>query len=333
MNQGQHGSSTRRELTLRITLRLVAMVCAGALSAHCAMGVTPSDGLPDAAPDTSSIGIHRGDAAGGDASSSSGDGAAVGDDAAVPMGPIADASLAAAYLPDRRTFDQEREYIVWTGDVRYVSLTHRDGTSLPADEGGASCNSTCTEQVTRIGAGGSIEGNFADLSGFRVQLASESDPGVGTAVVEACGTVIGMYSLGGASGTAGFNNFPLDGPWPVPSDAPCTWRIRAVGGFVDVRAVTPTYRTAVAPPTVDLRVNDTNGPLTLQDPADYVLSWTSTNAVSCVASGAWSGGQASTGAASVHGQHVGRYAYTITCENSLGSASDEVVVNVQAPPG
>lgn len=242
-----------------------------------------------------------------------------------------DGAVDPAYLPNRRTYDQERDYIAWEGPVSYVTLSHRDSTSLPTEEGGASCTSGCTEQVTRMDDGGCVYGNFLDLCGFRAQFAFE--PGaVGTAVVTACGQSVGNFPMAG-TGTPGFNNLPAAGPWSPPTAGACVWRICATGGFVDFRAVTPTYCAATAPPAVDLKVNGTDGPILLDDPASYRLSWTSVNAVSCVTSGAWTGGVTGAGVQAVHDQAAGTYTYTITCVNSLGGATDAVSVNVQQPPG
>lgn len=297
--------------------RVALFACAAALM-HCGPGETVT-----------------GDAARTDANVMHSDGTAndvpsMPDGAVVDVVDPPDASLAGAYLPNRRTYDQENDYIVWDGPVSFVTLMHRDNTSLPASEGGGSCTGGCTEQVTRIGAGGCIRGNFYDLCGFRFQLASE--PGAGTAVVTACDQPVGTFNLVG-SGTPGFVNLPASGNWVPPTQGACTWSICAMGSFADIRAVTPTYCPAPAPPTVDLKVNGVDGPITLSDPASYTLTWTTTNVVSCVTSGSWMGGVANDGGTAFHSQPAATYNYTISCMNSLGTASDAVTVIVQRPPG
>lgn len=150
--------------------------------------------------------------------------------------------LKPAYLPDGRTYDQDLAYIEWSGNVSFTMLEHKDGTSLPASEGGTSCSSGCTEQVTHIGSGGMIWGRFVNLETFNIQAASTDDPNAGTLTVEACEQVISNVSLQvGSSGVPGFNNFPVPA-WPVPTAGDCIWRIRANGGYVDVRAITVKYR-------------------------------------------------------------------------------------------
>lgn len=235
------------------------------------------------------------------------------------------------YLKNGRTYDQETAYIQWTGSVGYVSLYHRDSTSLPPSEGGASCGGGCTETVTRIYNGGSVSGNFTYLRTFNVQVASTGDPAVGTATVRACGqviTTVNLYSAGASS--AGFNNYPVPA-WNVPTSGDCTWSITASGGYVDFRAVTTSFRTTPAP-TVDLRVNGTNGPFNTSAPGAYSLGWTSTNAASCTAGGNWSGAQATSGAQAYSNISSGVYTYSLTCTNPSGSASDSVTVNVAGNP-
>lgn len=241
------------------------------------------------------------------------------------------ADISPEYLKNGRTYDQESAYIQWTGSVSYVSLYHRDQTSLPPSEGGGSCREGCTEQVTRIQSGSSVSGNFTYLATFNVQVASTGDPAVGTATIRACGQTIwtqNLYSAGAAS--AGFNNFPSPA-WNVPTAGDCTWSISASGGYVDFRAVTTSYRTTPAP-TVDLKVNGSDGLLILGEPASYTLSWTSTNAVACSASNSWSGDQATHG--SLFYSHVGSgsYTYALTCTNPSGSAGETVMVDVLPAP-
>lgn len=236
-----------------------------------------------------------------------------------------------AYLHDGRTYDQERDYIAWEGPVNTVSLRHRDGTTLPASEGGASCSATCTETVTRIANGGRIRGRFTYVQSFSVQIASTSDPGAGAAIIDVCGTTLPRITLGGGtSSTPGFTNQPQPA-FAVPTAGDCAWSVRAEGGYVDLRAVTVQFR-GDGPPTVDLRVDGVNGPVSYDAPATFLLSWTSTSASRCTASGEWSGAREITGSARLVDVATGTHTYTVTCENAAGSASDTVMVFVRQPP-
>lgn len=86
------------------------------------------------------------------------------------------------------------------------------------------------------------------------------------------------------------------------------------------------------PPSVDLKVNNLDGTLQLENPAQYTLSWTSTNADTCTASGSWTGSQSPVGSVPYAGVTSGTYTYTLTCSNPIGSASDSVSVVVYNPP-
>ena len=63
------------------------------------------------------------------------------------------APLSAIAMIEGRTYDQAHDtgYIDWSGSAQYVYVTHRDGSYLPPQEGGAYCGSSCTEWVTRLG--------------------------------------------------------------------------------------------------------------------------------------------------------------------------------------
>lgn len=144
------------------------------------------------------------------------------------------------YLHSGRTYDHEKDYVEWDGQVSFVMLKHKDQTALPADEGGASCSGGCDEQVTRIEAGSSVWGRFKGITGINVQLASTSEAGVGQGVFSVCKTDLPAFDLGAAStGLPGFNNLPSPAHGVAASDD-CEWRVKAVGGFVYFRAVTVT---------------------------------------------------------------------------------------------
>jgi hypothetical protein len=85
----------------------------------------------------------------------------------------------------------------------------------------------------------------------------------------------------------------------------------------------------VAPPTVDIKANSSDGPITIAYNTSATLSWTSSNATSCYASGGWSGSKSISGSEST-GNLTSSKTYTITCTGSGGSVSDSVTVNVEA---
>ncbi len=87
------------------------------------------------------------------------------------------------------------------------------------------------------------------------------------------------------------------------------------------------------PVTVDIKINNQDGPLTLTAPTNYTATWTSSNATSCVTSGTWGNTNKGTSGSwqfnsvSVVAQNT----YGMTCTGANGTATDSVVVNVVAP--
>ena len=85
--------------------------------------------------------------------------------------------------------------------------------------------------------------------------------------------------------------------------------------------------------SVNVKANGSNGPITLYY-KDYVtISWTSQNAVSCSASGDWSGSKSTSGSQMIQLNSVKTYTFTLTCQNSSSQTStDSVQVIVQPKP-
>ena len=92
--------------------------------------------------------------------------------------------------------------------------------------------------------------------------------------------------------------------------------------------------TVVNPPTVDLKVNNQDGPLTFVSPAAFALSWISQDAANCSATssdGSWTGNVVLAGNHLMQGVATGTYTYSITCTNQQRSGSDSVTVVVVPP--
>ncbi len=87
-------------------------------------------------------------------------------------------------------------------------------------------------------------------------------------------------------------------------------------------------------PTVDLKVNGGDAPVTFSSGGSVSLSWTATNSASCTASGDWSGSKTETGGSEVVGPLTSSKTFTITCTNSSGTATDSVsaVLDIITPP-
>ena len=80
-------------------------------------------------------------------------------------------------------------------------------------------------------------------------------------------------------------------------------------------------------PTVDVKLSDAKVPLG----NSTTLTWSSTNATSCTADGAWSGGQATLGTLTVSPTAAGQYTYTLRCSGSGGTTSQSATLSVPIP--
>lgn len=81
-------------------------------------------------------------------------------------------------------------------------------------------------------------------------------------------------------------------------------------------------------PTVDVKANNSNGPITVTSGQSVQLIWTSANTTNCIASNSWSGTKNITGNQYVY--PILNSNYVLTCTGPGGSASDSVAVNIQS---
>lgn len=77
-------------------------------------------------------------------------------------------------------------------------------------------------------------------------------------------------------------------------------------------------------PTVSLSL----APATVLAGQSSTLTWSTTNALACVASGAWAGNQTTSGSITVSQTVAGNYSYSLTCTGPGGSASGSVTLGV-----
>lgn len=83
-------------------------------------------------------------------------------------------------------------------------------------------------------------------------------------------------------------------------------------------------------PTVDIKADGSNGPITKNQGGSTTLSWTSTNATSCSASGGWSGSKSTSGSQTLSNLTASKV-YTLACSGAGGSTLDSVTINVTIP--
>jgi hypothetical protein len=96
--------------------------------------------------------------------------------------------------------------------------------------------------------------------------------------------------------------------------------------MVDVASFFGTATPPPSPPTVSLSAT----PSSVSAGQSATLTWSSTNATACTASGAWSGDKPTSGSTST-GAINQTSSYNLTCTNSAGSATTSAVVKITAP--
>ena len=80
------------------------------------------------------------------------------------------------------------------------------------------------------------------------------------------------------------------------------------------------------PPTPPATVNLTANPISVAIGAETTLTWTTTNASTCNASGAWSGTKSTAGSEAVSIAASGDNQFNLTCSGPGGTGSDSAIV-------
>ena len=106
-----------------------------------------------------------------------------------------------------------------------------------------------------------------------------------------------------------------------------TYTLTCTGSSTVSQSVTITTSAVTNPTTVSLYAS----PSTVLSGDAATLTWSSGNATSCSASGAWSGSKATSGSQST-GALTTSQTYTLTCTGTNGNASQTTIVTVGVPP-
>ena len=124
----------------------------------------------------------------------------------------------------------------------------------------------------------------------------------------------------GANGTTSVGNFSTQRTYTYSLN--CS----SPGG-----SVSTSFVVNVSPTTVDIKVNGSNGPVTIASGNSVNINWTTNNASSCVASGGtnWTGSKASSGGPEYSEYIFVNKIFVLTCKDALGNnVSDRVEVNL-----
>jgi hypothetical protein len=95
-------------------------------------------------------------------------------------------------------------------------------------------------------------------------------------------------------------------------------------------AVTNTASVVISTPPPSPTASLTLAPANINTAQTTVLSWSSANATSCTASGAWSGAKATSGAVTITPGAVGNFTYSLACTGEGGTANASAALSVTA---
>ncbi|HEY7114686.1 MAG TPA: hypothetical protein VIA45_17290 [Thermoanaerobaculia bacterium] len=115
----------------------------------------------------------------------------------------------------------------------------------------------------------------------------------------------------------------------TPAAAPGTADISVTASNgTTIHDATFTLTVVAPPPSVSIGV----APPSIVVGSSATLSWSSTNATVCTASGAWTGTVATTGTQAVSPAATGTFVYSLSCSGAGGSTSGSATLTVTPPP-
>ena len=196
-----------------------------------------------------------------------------------------------------------------------VYLTYGDAKAINVVYSSASPN-PCTINL----AGNGSNGPLTVSSGSSVSLTWASTDALSTS-----GT--GFVTGGAISNSSGVNVNPTSNTTYTINGTDALNVVCTDSVVVNVTAPPPIA------PTVDLKINGSDGPISITSGSSATLSWTTTNTpTTCTASNGWSGSKSVSGGSQSTGALVSSQMYVISCTNINGTATDQVTVNMGATP-
>jgi hypothetical protein len=194
--------------------------------------------------------------------------------------------------------------------------------------GQAQATATVTVQAASSGGGGSSSGGGS--TGGSPTLAFTASrtsvvPGGSSRLTWSATTNATCKASGGWSGTKPAQGSQLLRGLTVSSiySLSCTLNGQSVTKMVQIAV---TGSTSAPPPTLTLSAS----PASLASGQSSVLTWTSTGATACTASGGWTGAKATAGSATV-GPLSQSTSYTLSCSGAGGMVQKSVSITVGAP--
>ncbi len=176
--------------------------------------------------------------------------------------------------------------------------------------------------------GSGVTINWSNLGVTWVNI--DSDSGFATPYYQKA-----VSAVTSTTGPSGFN--ANDGSGALSLNPTTNYFVRTFNGTQHSNIASFNILACSLAPTVDLKTNDSDGPITIPNNTSTLLTWATTNnPVSCIASGAWSGSKTTSGGSELTGVLTGpnTFTYALACANASGSeiGANSVTVNVNSPP-
>lgn len=168
------------------------------------------------------------------------------------------------------------------------------------------------------------------------QAAADVTPVVSISATPTAATVGQVVTLNWSVSNPAANGCTASGAWSGALDNSGTQTVTAGAAgtayyTVTCGGVSKTTSVVVSTPPPSPTVNLTLAPASITTAQSSVLSWSSANAGSCTASGAWSGAKAASGSLNIVPNAAGNFVYNLSCGGDGGNVYASAALSVTAP--
>ncbi|MQA18976.1 DUF3443 domain-containing protein [Rugamonas rivuli] len=188
--------------------------------------------------------------------------------------------------------------------------------------------------LSACGGGGGDSSTAASTA--TTQAAAAVTPVVSISATPTATTVGQVVTLSWSVSNPSTNGCTASGAWSGALDNSGTQTVTAGAAgtayyTVTCSGVSKTTSVVVSTPPPSPSVNLTLAPASITTAQSSVLSWSSANAGSCTASGAWSGAKATSGSVNIVPNAAGNFVYNLSCSGDGGNVNASAALSVTAP--
>lgn len=183
--------------------------------------------------------------------------------------------------------------------------------------------------------GGGSNGSTSTTSGDAMQSTASVTPVVSIGATPTATTTGQVITLTWSVSNPGSTSCTASGAWSGTLATSGTQAVTAGAAGTSFYTLTcgaasATTSVVVSTPPPSPSVSLTLAPANINTAQTTVLSWSSANATSCAASGAWSGARATSGSVTVTPNAAGNFTYSLACSGEGGTANASAALSVTA---